>query len=69
MIRKLAIIILSLATVVFMLLTVERMRMDYNENGIYFDGVVTYNADSILSYGVITGVLLLFTLGLIILRK
>ena len=38
--------------------------MDYSENGVYFDGVVTYDKDAILVYGLITLTLLIITLGL-----
>ena len=58
-------IILSISTMIFAITTFNRISMDYNENGVYFDGSVTYNSQAIIVYGLITIILLIFTIGLI----
>ena len=53
-------------TIGFAVVTINRLTMDYNENGVYFDDNVTYDTDAIMAYGIITGTLLLLTVGLMI---
>ena len=69
MIKRIVIIVLSLGTIYFATLTIKRLALDYNENGVYFDGVVTYDTDAILGYGLITGTLLIITVGLQLIWK
>lgn len=52
-----------------MLLTVQRLTMDYNENGVYFDGEITYDTDGLLVYGVTTCFLFIMTLTTIMVWK
>ena len=56
-------------TIGFALLTIEHSMIDYNENEVYFDGVVTYDTDAVVAYGFITGTLLVITIGLILIWK
>jgi len=69
MIRKTILFILSLGTIGLMILTIQRMTMDYNENGVYFDGEVTYDTDALLVYKVISILLLIITLGTALIWK
>lgn len=69
MIKKIIIAVLSLLTIGFAALTASRLAMDYNENGVYFDGVVTYDTDAIVVYGLITFTLLAATIGLQSVRR
>ncbi len=69
MLRKFIIVVLFLLSLGFMLLTAQRSTMDYNENGIYFDGTVTYSQDALLVYGILAGLLLISTLGVLLVRK
>jgi hypothetical protein len=55
--------ILSVLTIVFAAVTINRSRLDYNENGVYFDGVVTYNADAIIGYALITAIFFVLTIA------
>ena len=68
-IKKIIQIFLASATIGFAVLTIHRSMMDYNENGVYFDGVVTYDSDAVPAYGSITGILLVITVGLLLNRK
>ena len=54
MIRKIMLGILSIVAIGFLALTVSRMQLQYNEEGKYFDGEVTYDSDAIAGYGTIT---------------
>lgn len=63
MVRKVVIALLSLVSVAFLVLTCQRVMMEYNENGVYFDGEVTYDRDAVVAYGTLTGVLLLLTVA------
>ena len=66
MTKRIVIFILSLLTIGFAVVTISRLTMDYNENGVYFDGNMTYDTDAIVGYGIITGTLLLLTVVLMI---
>jgi len=57
MVRKTTIAVLALFTVGSMLMTIARMRMDYNE-GNYFDGLVNYHEQAIAGYGVLIAIFL-----------
>jgi hypothetical protein len=69
MIRKIVISILLLVTVGLSTLTFQLMTMDYNENGVYFDGEVTYDTDTLLVSTTITGFFIILTIGIITLWK
>jgi cbb3-type cytochrome oxidase subunit 3 len=43
--------------------------MDYNENGIYFDGLVTYDIAAFEAFSLFTFILFLITTTLIFFRK
>jgi hypothetical protein len=47
-----------IAALVFTVITVMRMRLPYDESGVYFDEdqAVTYDTDGLLTYGVLAGV-------------
>jgi hypothetical protein len=47
----------------FAVLTVDRMLLDYNEQGVYFDGISTYDQDAVLAYTVISAIF--FIVGII----
>ena len=57
MLRFLLIACLVLA-VIFAVITVMRMRLPYDESGVYFDEerAVTYDTDAVLVYGVLAGI-------------
>lgn len=38
--------------------------MPYNEEGVYFNGLVTYRSDAIVGYSVLTGMLLIVAASL-----
>lgn len=69
MLRKTIITFLSLATIFFLILTIKRSTLEYTENGVNFDGIVTYNNDAILVYGFITAILLVLTIGITVVWK
>jgi hypothetical protein len=47
----------SILAIVFAITTVMRMRLPYDESGVYFDEekAVTYDTDGLLVYGVLAG--------------
>lgn len=61
MIFKILISLLSIGTLLFLLLTVQRLTMDYSENDVYFDGTTTYTKDAILVYASLTVILAILT--------
>jgi hypothetical protein len=63
MLRKVIRCALSLLTIGLIILTVQRWAMDYNENGIYFDGETTYDSDALLVYTVITSLSMIITIS------
>ena len=63
MIRTIILFILSSVTIGFVVLTAQRMTMDYNENGVYYDGAVTFDTDALVAYMVISCVLVVVTIG------
>jgi len=67
--RRIFVGIFSIITILFSVLSFERLTMDYNEAGVYFDGVITYNSDAIVGYTALAIISLLITLGLVLLRK
>jgi hypothetical protein len=69
MIKPIVTITLIFLTTAFALLTIERVMMDYNENGVYFDGLATYNSDAVVAYGSVTCVLLVITAGIILISR
>ena len=64
--RLILTIVLALATILCAALTLQRWRLDYNENGVYFDvdTAVTYDTDAIIGYGLVTVILFLATVGI-----
>jgi hypothetical protein len=50
-------------TIVFAAVAINRSRLDYNENGVYFDGVVKYNAGAIIGYELTTAIFFVLTLA------
>ncbi len=67
-------LILSAGTlaIIFLIVTVDRLKMNYNEKGVYFDEetLSTYDSQSLIFYYAVTGTLLLLTIVLILrLRK
>ena len=64
MIQKFLMFILSLGTIGFVTLTIHRLTMDYNENGIYFDGEVTYSSDAILVFGLLASLFFILTIAI-----
>lgn len=69
MFRKIIISILSLVTVGLLILTFQRMTMDYNENGVYFNGEVTYDIDALLVFATMTCFFIILTMGTIAIWK
>jgi hypothetical protein len=56
------IIVISISFVLaigFAVLTVDRMLLDYNEQGVYFDGITTYDQDAVVSYTIISAIFLI----------
>ena len=62
--RKIFIWNLSISTVIFFGLTVYRMTLDYNENGVYFHDGVTYDRDGIVTYATLGCFFLLALVGM-----
>ena len=54
---------------VFLILTVQRSRLPYNSEGNYFDGVVNYHEQSIISYGVLACTSFLVSIMLFAIRQ
>ncbi len=69
MIRKILTAIFSIATIGFLILTIQRWTFDYNENGVYFDGVTTYDTDSLLGFTATTVLFLVLTMGIVVFKK
>jgi hypothetical protein len=69
--KRILVVILSVVTIGFACLTISRMMIDYNENGVYFDAnsLVTYDDDAIPAYGIITIILLTVTIALILVGR
>jgi len=55
---------LSISTVIFFGLTIYRMTLDYNENGVYFHEGVTYDRDAIVAYATLGCFFLLALVGM-----
>jgi|GEM_PF-1480781 len=66
MVRKIVVAALALFTVGFMLMTITRMQIDYNEEGNYFDGLVNYHEQAIAGYGVLTAIFFTATIFVLI---
>jgi hypothetical protein len=62
MIRKILLLLLALTTLAMLVLTFQRINMDYDENGVYLEDGVTYDSDARLVYIAMT----LFFLALLI---
>ena len=62
----------AIMALLFSVITIQRMTLDYNENGVHFDeeSVTTYDSGSIIAY---TGLAIIFvtvtTLLLIVVKK
>jgi hypothetical protein len=68
-IKKIVIVALAVVTIGFAFLAIERAMWDYNESGVYFDGVTTYDTDAVVAYGFISGTLLVITIALTLIWK
>lgn len=66
MVRKVVFIFLAIVNVGLLTLLIQRMSMDYNENGVHFEDGVTYDNDALLVYKVALLLSLLSTLGVAI---
>ena len=62
--RRLPLFLFAFSTLTFLVLTIRRSMLDYNENGVYFDGAVTYDRDAVVTFGTITVALALVTIVL-----
>jgi hypothetical protein len=69
MFRKITIPLVSFITLFFLYVTIERLTMDYNENGVYFDGTNTYDQDAIVVYSAITMVLIIITVAITLVTR
>lgn len=69
MIRKFLILISTFITILLSILTIQRLRMDYNEKGVYFDGVTTYDSDAVVAFLTCTVISISITIFLIITSK
>jgi hypothetical protein len=65
MIRKILIAISGLLAVICTAVTIVRTQWDYNENGVYFDGISTYDSGAIAAYGMFAGFFYVVTISLI----
>jgi hypothetical protein len=63
MVRTIAISATFVLAIGFALLTMDRMLLDYNEQGVYFDGATTYDLDAVFAYKMIS--LFFLILGII----
>ena len=50
LIKRVIVAILLIVSAVFAGLAYERSLLDYNDNGVYFDGITTYDTDAIDAY-------------------
>jgi len=69
MLRKILIGVLVLITLGFMLVTINRMRMPYNEMDNYFDGVIVYHRQAILVFEFFTVVFFVLTILVVFSKK
>jgi hypothetical protein len=53
---------------IFLILALKRSTLPYNSEGNYFDGVVNYHEQSIISYGILAGAAFLVAVMLFALR-
>jgi hypothetical protein len=69
MFRKVTISLVSFITLFFLYMTIDRLTMNYNENGVYFDGMNTYHRDAIVVYSSITMVLIIITVAITLVTR
>jgi hypothetical protein len=67
--RRLPAILLALTTLIFALITIKRATVDYNENGVYFDGQAGYDRDSVVAFGTLTVAFALLTLVVFVISR
>lgn len=54
---------------IFLILAVQRSRLPYNSEGNYFDGIVNYHEQSVISYGILACVSFLASVMLLVIRQ
>ena len=57
MISRVAVVTLLIMATVCASISYERSLLDYNENGVYFDGVTTYDTDAVVGFGFVAALL------------